>query len=67
MAEDDKKEISRDEVELLARRAGLTKAWTDFPEDVIAAFKAAVATSRRVRNATITEQETWPTMHVPKR
>jgi hypothetical protein len=49
-------------IELLARRAGLEKALTEFPEDVAAAAKQASGSVARMKAPTDPRAEPWPPM-----
>ena len=49
-------------IELLARRAGLDKAMTEFPEDVAAAAEQASGSVGRMKAPTDPRAEPWPPM-----
>lgn len=49
-------------MELLARRAGLDKALTEFPEDAAAAAEQASKSVTRLRVPTDPRAEPWPPM-----
>ena len=49
-------------IELLARRAGLDKALTEFPEDVTAAAQQASASVADMKGPTDPRAEPWPPM-----
>ena len=49
-------------IELLARRAGLEKALTEFPEDVAAAAEQASGAIARMKAPTDPRAEPWPPM-----
>jgi hypothetical protein len=49
-------------IELLARRAGLDKAMTEFPEDVAAAAEQASDSVGRMKAPTDPRAEPWPPM-----
>jgi hypothetical protein len=49
-------------IELLARRAGLHKALTEFPEDVAAAAEQASGSVARMKAPTDPRAEPWPPM-----
>ena len=49
-------------IELLARRAGLEKALTEFPEDVAAAAEQAEGSVARMKAPTDPGAEPWPPM-----
>ncbi|HXP04986.1 MAG TPA: hypothetical protein VN808_12765 [Stellaceae bacterium] len=49
-------------IELLARRAGLDKALTEFPEDVAAAAEQASGSVARMKAPTDPRAEPWPPM-----
>ena len=49
-------------IELLARRAGLDKALTEFPEDVAAAAEQAGSSVARMKAPTDPRAELWPPM-----
>jgi hypothetical protein len=51
-------------VELLARRAGLDKALTEFPEDVIAAAEQASSSVEKMKAPTDPRAEPWPPMRI---
>jgi hypothetical protein len=51
-------------VELLARRAGLDKALTEFPEDVIAAAEQASGSMEKMKAPTDPRAEPWPPMRI---
>jgi len=54
--------MDKAEVELLARRAGLDKALTEFPEDVAAAAAQAAAAVGRIKPPADPRAEPWPPM-----
>ncbi len=49
-------------IELLARRAGLDKALTEFPEDVAAAAEQASGSIARMKAPIDPRAEPWPPM-----
>ncbi|HEX5453971.1 MAG TPA: hypothetical protein VFX06_09275 [Stellaceae bacterium] len=49
-------------IELLARRAGLDKALTEFPDDVAAAAAQAATVAARVAAPADPRAEPWPPM-----
>ena len=49
-------------IEVLARRAGLDKALTEFPEDVTAAARQAAGAVARMRAPGDPRAEPWPPM-----
>jgi hypothetical protein len=49
-------------IELLARRAGLAKALSEFPEDVTAAAEQASGSVARMKAPTDPRAEPWPPM-----
>ena len=49
-------------IEILARRAGLDKALTEFPEDVAAAAEQASGAIARMKAPTDPRAEPWPPM-----
>jgi hypothetical protein len=49
-------------IELLAQRAGLEKALTEFPEDVTAAAEQASGSVARMKAPTDPRAEPWPPM-----
>ena len=49
-------------IELLAQRAGLEKALTEFPEDVAAAAEQASGSVARMKAPTDPRAEPWPPM-----
>jgi hypothetical protein len=49
-------------MEMLARRAGLEKALSDFPEDVAAAAEQAGSALARMKGPTDPKAEPWPPM-----
>ena len=49
-------------IELLARRAGLDKALTEFPEDVATAAEQASGSVARMKAPTDPRAEPWPPM-----
>jgi hypothetical protein len=49
-------------IELLARRAGLDKALSEFPEDVAAAAEQASGSVARMKAPTDPRAEPWPPM-----
>ena len=49
-------------IEILARRAGLDKALTEFPEDVAAAAAQASGAIARMKAPTDLRAEPWPPM-----
>ena len=49
-------------MELLARRAGLAKALTEFPDDVAAAAKQAADVMSKIKQPTDPAVEPWPPM-----
>ena len=49
-------------IELLARRAGLAKALTEFPDDVTAAATQAANVAERIKRPTDPAAEPWPPM-----
>jgi hypothetical protein len=50
------------EIDLLARRAGLDKALTEFPDDVAAAANQASGSIARMKAPTDPRAEPWPPM-----
>lgn len=51
-------------IEMLARRAGLTKALAEFPDDVEAAAKQAADVATKIRRPADPTAEPWPPMRV---
>jgi hypothetical protein len=51
-------------IELLARRAGLDKALTEFPEDVAAAAEQAGGAIARMKAPADPRAEPWPPMRI---
>ena len=49
-------------MEMLARRAGLEKALSDFPEDVAAAAEQAASALARMKAPSDPKAEPWPSM-----
>lgn len=49
-------------IELLANRAGLSKALAEFPGDVAAAAKQAADVAEKIRRPTDPAAEPWPPM-----
>ena len=49
-------------IELMARRAGLDKALTEFPEDVAAAAEQASGSVAKIKVPTDPRAEPWPPM-----
>ena len=49
-------------IEVLARRAGLDKALTEFPDDVAAAAEQANGVAARIQAPTDPRAEPWPPM-----
>jgi hypothetical protein len=49
-------------IELLARRAGLDKAFQEFPEDVAAAAEQASAAAAAMQSPADPRAEPWPPM-----
>jgi hypothetical protein len=60
----DRAAIDRTTIELLARRAGLDKALTEFPDDVTAAATQAGAAAARMQAPADPRAEPWPPMKV---
>jgi hypothetical protein len=56
--------MDRATVELLARRAGLDKALSEFPEDVIAAAEQASGSVAKMKAPTDSRAEPWPPMRI---
>ena len=54
-------------IEILARRAGLDKALTEFPEDVAAAAEQASGAIARMKAPTDPRAEPWPPMQTGAR
>jgi hypothetical protein len=54
--------IDRATLELLARRAGLDKAWAEFPDDVAFAAASAGSAVARMQAPTDPRAEPWPPM-----
>ncbi len=51
-------------IELLARRAGLDKAFAEFPEDVAAAAELASGSVAKMKQPTDPRAEPWPPMRI---
>ena len=58
--------MDKQTIELLARRAGLTKALAEFPDDVAAAAKQAADVSDRIARPADPAAEPWPPMQAGK-
>lgn len=58
----DKPAIDNQTVELLARRAGLTKALAEFPDDVAAAATQATGSAQKIKAPADPRAEPWPPM-----
>ncbi len=54
--------MDRDLVIALAKAAGLEKALTDYPDDVVAAAAQALETAEAIRTPTDPAAEPWPPM-----
>jgi len=54
--------VDKETIEVLVRRAGLARALTEFPEDVIAAAKQAADVARKIKRPTDPVAEPWPPM-----
>jgi hypothetical protein len=54
--------VDKEAIELLARRAGLTKALAEFPEDVAIAAKQAADVAQKIRRPADPAAEPWPPM-----
>jgi hypothetical protein len=69
MASDRRRIVAMDEVEAIARRAGLEKALKEFPDDVVAAAISAAKVTERIRRGTPSEplSEPWPPMVVVRK
>jgi len=55
--------MDRQAMELLARRAGLDKALSEFPEDVASAAQQASDAVARMNAPSDPRAEPWPPMH----
>jgi hypothetical protein len=53
--------------EAIARRAGLEKAFEEFPDDVAAAAISASNATDRIRRSSGTASEPWPPMVVVRK
>jgi hypothetical protein len=54
--------MDKEIIEMLARRAGLAKALTEFPEDVTAAAKQADDVAAKIKAPADPRAEPWPPM-----
>jgi hypothetical protein len=54
--------VDKDTIEVLARRAGLTRALAEFPEDVTVAAKQAADVAQKIRRPADPAAEPWPPM-----
>jgi hypothetical protein len=59
---DRERHVEKSLIEALARRAGLDKALTEFPEDVAAAAEQAGNSLARMKAPTDPRAEPWPPM-----
>ncbi len=54
--------MDKETIELLARRAGLAKALTKFPDDVTASAKQAADVAEKIKRPADPRAEPWPPM-----
>lgn len=54
--------MDKETIEVLAKRAGLAKALTDFPEDVRVAATQAADVAQKIRRPADPRAEPWPPM-----
>lgn len=54
--------MDKETIEVLARRAGLTRALAEFPEDVTVAAKQAADVAQKIRRPADPAAEPWPPM-----
>lgn len=54
--------MDKETIEVLARRSGLTRALTAFPEDVTAAARQAADVAQKIRRPVDPVAEPWPPM-----
>ena len=54
--------MDKELMEALARRAGLDKALTEFPDDVAAAAKQAASVTAKIKPPADPRAEPWPAM-----
>jgi hypothetical protein len=56
------KQVDKETIELLARRAGLAKALAEFPEDVAISARQAADVAQKIRRPADPTAEPWPPM-----
>jgi hypothetical protein len=54
--------VDKETIEVLARRAGLTKALAEFPEDVMVAARQAADVGQKIKRPADPAAEPWPPM-----
>ena len=54
--------MDKNTIEVLARRAGLAKALTEFPEDVTVAATQAADVAQKIKRPADPTAEPWPPM-----
>ena len=54
--------MDKETIEMLAKRAGLTRALDQFPEDVMVAAKQAADVAQKIKRPADPVAEPWPPM-----
>lgn len=54
--------MDKETIEILAKRAGLTKALAEFPEDVTVAARQAADVAQKIKRPSDPTAEPWPPM-----